>query len=177
MSEVKSTLQLVLEKTRNMTLSEEEKQEQAIREFREKLNGLLHEYLEGLASLDQFRNQFSSLEAVPGSRPEEVLAEEVVRRMEVHEDHEKLMEVLARLCGTRLDRVESLLLDHRNRLRDLQKERKAQLQRELKDRFQVHGTAIRPNLAADSQWAQSLSQARKALGEELKKEVFSQMKS
>ncbi len=177
MSEVKSTLQLVLEKTRNMALSEEERQEQAMREFRERLNGLLHEYLEGLANLDQFQRQFSSLEAVPGSRPEEVLAEEVVQRMEVHEDHEKLLEILSRLCGTELDRVERLLLDHRNRLRDLQKERTAQLQKALKDRFQIHGTAVRPNLAADSHWAQSLSQARKAFGEEVKREVFSQMKS
>ena len=177
MSEIKSTLELVLEKTRDMTLSREDKQEQLIREFREKVNGLLHAYLEGLASLDQFQRQFSSLEAPSGSGPEKILAEEAAQRLELPGDNDKLLEVLSRLCGVKLDGVESALCDHQQRLRALEKERAEAMCKALKERFRVHGRAVRANLEGDSGWVQTLSEAREAFLEELKREVLSQIGS
>jgi len=41
MAEVKSTLELVMERTRHLTLTEDEKREQAVAEFKGSLGGLL----------------------------------------------------------------------------------------------------------------------------------------
>ena len=57
MAEVKSTLELVMERTRHMTLSEEDKREQALAEFKKSLGGLLQKVQDGVLGPEHFTNR------------------------------------------------------------------------------------------------------------------------
>ncbi|MBW2432576.1 MAG: hypothetical protein JRF36_03165, partial [Deltaproteobacteria bacterium] len=51
MGEIKSTLDLVMEKTRNLNLSDEEKQDQKNKEIESRLNGLLQKFEDQIITL------------------------------------------------------------------------------------------------------------------------------
>ena len=53
MGEIKSTLDLVMDKTRHLTLSDEEKQEQKEKEFRKKLKGPAQKFQDIKDKFDQ----------------------------------------------------------------------------------------------------------------------------
>ena len=54
MAEIKSTLDLVLEKTRDMTLSSDEKQQQQREAIETRFRGLLQKYIDGSLTREQY---------------------------------------------------------------------------------------------------------------------------
>ena len=61
MAEIKSTLDLVMEKTKNLSLSSEEKQTQRNKEIEGRIRGLLQKYQDQLITLDQFTSDYRIL--------------------------------------------------------------------------------------------------------------------
>ncbi len=57
MGEIKSTIDLVLEKTRNLTLSKEEKLGLAREELEKKIGGLLNRYLDNLLPISRLKEE------------------------------------------------------------------------------------------------------------------------
>ena len=57
MGEIKSTLDLVMEKTRHLTLSQEEKEEQKHIEVDKRLKGLLQKYQDNLLKKEQLEKE------------------------------------------------------------------------------------------------------------------------
>ena len=53
MGEIKSTLDLVLEKTKNLTLSSEEKESQKQKEVENRIKGMVQKYQDGILSINQ----------------------------------------------------------------------------------------------------------------------------
>jgi len=62
MGEIRSTLDLVMEKTRNLTLSKEEKEKQDNEELRKKLNGLLEQFQDNMLRKGELKKKLESLE-------------------------------------------------------------------------------------------------------------------
>lgn len=60
MAEIKSTLELVMERTRNLSMSDEDKLEQAAKEFKDAVNRLCLKYLDGHIDIESFREKFRS---------------------------------------------------------------------------------------------------------------------
>lgn len=168
MSEIKSTLELVLERTRNMILSEEDRHEQALNELRGKLNGLLHRHLEGLMDLAQFERECSLLNVPSNGKVENILAGEISLRIDPHGENGKLTAILSGFCGIAVQGIEELLRDHRLRMSALERERLQELEKEWKDRQKIFGRAVRANLQADPVWVERRSMAEKTVLEEVK---------
>ena len=63
MGEIKSTLDLVLEKTKHLSQSSEEKQAQIQKDIENRVNGILQKYLDGLFSLEQLQRDYDALKA------------------------------------------------------------------------------------------------------------------
>ena len=53
MSEVKSTMDIIMEKARNLTVTDEDKKEFAEKEVRGQIKGLFQKYLDGILSVKQ----------------------------------------------------------------------------------------------------------------------------
>ncbi len=62
MAEIKSTLDLVMEKTRNLRFSSQEKREIQMEEARRAFNGLLQKYLDGQLELEAVQLGVAGLE-------------------------------------------------------------------------------------------------------------------
>ena len=61
MAEIKSTLDLVMEKTRNLSLSSEERAEQKSKEIRSQIRGLIQKFQDQIISSDRFESDYRIL--------------------------------------------------------------------------------------------------------------------
>ena len=61
MAEIKSTLDLVMEKTKNLSLSSEERQAQKSKEIESRLRGLLQKFKDQALSADKFKSEYQKL--------------------------------------------------------------------------------------------------------------------
>ena len=64
MAEIKSTLDLVMEKTKNLSLSDEERREQKNKEIGSRIRGLLNKFKDEAISLDRFNSEYQVLKKV-----------------------------------------------------------------------------------------------------------------
>ena len=67
MGEIKSTLDLVMEKTRHLTLSQEEKEDQKRIEVNKKLQGLLQKYQDNLLKKENLKKELNKLKKTMSS--------------------------------------------------------------------------------------------------------------
>ena len=61
MAEIKSTLDLVMEKTRHLSFSEQEKQEQHSHEFAKRIKGLIQQYQDQKLRVENLKIELSDL--------------------------------------------------------------------------------------------------------------------
>ena len=61
MGEIKSTLDIIMEKTKGLTMTEEEKTEYRQQELTGKVRGLIQKFLEGVLKLEKFKVEVAAL--------------------------------------------------------------------------------------------------------------------
>ena len=156
MGEIKSTLDLVMEKTRHMTMSREEREAQKADEIRKKLNGLIQKHADGLIRKNQFLKEFEKLESIEINTNEQLLRKEILDRIELEVESKSLLELLAFACGADTEELQAVLQEYalkRDTARDV---RIGELKEELHLEIDVSGSAVLPNLETDADLEEKL---------------------
>jgi len=122
MAEIKSTLELVLEKTRHLTLSEEEKREQEVTEFRQKMAGMVQRYLDETLTVEGLEREMDQMGSSRPSEHRRMFLEEALRRLDLANENKRLLTLLNQ-CG-RIDTgpITVLLNGYRTSLDDSARE-------------------------------------------------------
>ena len=60
MGEIKSTLDIIMEKTKGMTMSDEEKRELKKKELSDRLKGLIQKFLDGILTYEDLKGEISA---------------------------------------------------------------------------------------------------------------------
>lgn len=168
MAEIKSTLELVMERTRNLSMSDEDKRDQAVKEFRNAVNGLALKYIEGKIDLAGFKTEFSSLEGGASAGAE--AAAEIAGRIDPVSDNGPLLDLIKKGLGFDIAGIEAVLSDFGRAADD---EEAASAQRVMITLLQagISGSAVIPNPARDKgltgRLDKLLDSSRKALDEEI----------
>ena len=160
MGEIKSTLDLVLEKTKNLTLSSEEKEEQKQKEIEKRIKGMMQKYQDGILSKNQLISDFEILKKdyhIPHNKP---LILEITNRIEPERDNRPLLEVLQECCSVDTAAIETIVEDFRKTYFTASQNRMEQLREDLANRYNITGSAVLPNLEADEQWQQETREMR-----------------
>ena len=152
MAEIKSTLDLVLEKTRDMTLSSDEKQQQQREEIETRLRGMLQKYIDGSLTREQLADDYAALKNKDGHAAVQALANEVIGRLELEHDNASLLEVLELLEGWNVTIIGKVIDELRGKYRNAARQRSEQLKKALAHEHFITGPAVVPNLTADAQW-------------------------
>ncbi len=164
MGEIRSTLDIIMEKTRGLTLSEEERDAIKRREVEGRVKGLLQKYLDGAVSLEQVMRQFQALGDKERLSAKEVMWQEIVERLDPQAEQEALMALLDRLFDLPRERLAATLEAARQRLADIRSEKVQALQARLLARG-ISGSAVVPNLRVDPAWEHALAAQRAAYRE------------
>ncbi len=162
MSEIKSTLDLVMERTRHLSLSEEEKKSQQQAAYAKRLQGLLQQYGDQIFSVADFRKHFAALQAEMGSTEQQVPAEALVARIDPDQDNARWLELMAQEAPALCAPLRSLLDGYRSQRSELlAADGQDQLDR-LAREHGISGTAVKANPGQDPACRQNLSTFRQA---------------
>lgn len=152
MGEIKSTLDLVLEKTKNLTLSSEEKEEQKQKEIEKHIKGMMQKYQDGVLTPEQLKNEYGLIKKDDNLTATRSLIKEIVGRLNFLKSNGLVLKVLGELGGFNTDGLQSLIDESRGTYRNAAGKRSDALKNMLAANHSISGSAVVPNLAADEQW-------------------------
>ncbi len=152
-----------MEKTRNLTMSEEDRREQALTELKAGLNRLLAKYLQGEMDASRFQNEYGLLEHADADPDGKVAVREIARRIDPGVDNRSLLELLRSACGADITGLENILSKYAESA-ESEEARSLEIIMEDLERRGISGTAVVPNPDSDEQ----MSLARERLHEEFR---------
>ncbi len=152
MAEIKSTLELVMERTRHLTQSEEEKREQAAAEFRKNLSGLLQRFQDGALTPDHFREDLRRLQESTHATERAIIPEEICKRLDLDGDNAWVLTLLKEAFSISPQGIATVFSQYREAIEDLASKKSNEIREDLAEKHGISGTAVVPNLAADEHW-------------------------
>jgi hypothetical protein len=147
MAEIKSTLDLIMEKTKSLILSDEEKQNIRQQEFTGKIRGWIQKYQDGLMDLSTMKSTMKEMNA-----DEEILREiflsEILNRIEPAMDNTRLLTLIAESFSADTGPVVHLLETFQTEWCNIQDKYRNDALKHLADNG-ISGSAVHPNLSED----------------------------
>lgn len=167
MAEIRSTLDIIMEKTRNLSLTENEKKAFQEKDIKGKVKGLMMKFQEGFFDLDRLKNEINRFKEQDQKIVKQTLIKECADRIDPERDNQQILDVLNHVLGLDTLWIQNLVLEFH---RDLENEKKIRNQGLIR---QIHakgisGSAVRPNPAADSEWNQFKTNAREGFSNRCK---------
>ena len=167
MGEIKSTLDLVLEKTKNLTLSPEEKETQKQKEIENRIKGMVQKYQDGILSGNQLITDYELLKKDFTLPQNNSLIAEITNRIEPDQDNQPLLEILQKCCAIDTAAIETIIKNFQKAYITASQNRIEQLREDLAQRHQISGSAVLPNLDVDEQWRQESHELRAGYEDQL----------
>ena len=152
MGEIKSTLDLVMEKTRHLTLSQKEKEGQKQIEVNKRLKGLLQKYQDNLLREEQLGQELESLRKTFDLNVNEMLSHILLDGLKLGSNNISLLELLSAICGFDVSGLEELFHDFQNTIEIAAQKRIEEVKASLEKNRLISGSAVVPNLEIDSEW-------------------------
>lgn len=149
MGEIKSTLDLVMEKTRHMTLSAEEKARQQKADFEKRLQGLLQQYEDQVLSTDELRKRIEQLQAELKVYERQLVAEAVLMRIDPDSISERQLDMVSSLVPSARIILQKILESHREKHAEFFQAGKQLLLDKLAGQHGIKGSAVLPNIEKD----------------------------
>ena len=170
MGEIKSTLDLVMEKTKHLSLSKTEKEVQQKTVIKKTLKGLVQKFKDQLLKPEMFTKELMALEKKYDMTDRNVLVDVILDQMDLEQENTQLLILLKDLCGKDASRFESVLEDFANELTGAKDNRSEEIKRYLSHKHAISGSAVIPNLDADTGWLKTSEKIHKAYEKNLTKE-------
>jgi len=156
MGEIKSTLDIVMEKTKHLSLSEEEKEAQKKEDIRKTVKGLIQKYKDQIITIKQLEDEWNDLEKENQLSDRQILVDEIMDQLHLDVDNSLLMTSLKDICGQDTRSLESVLEDYINKKTEVIQTWRKATQKEIAKRYHISGSAVVPNLETDSDWAEAM---------------------
>lgn len=159
MAKIKSTLDLVMERTKNLTITKEEKEELHRKEWSEKARAWVQKIIDQKMSMSEFKSALNSgMAAYPDVKG--ILKDELVGRIDPDEDNAAVFRALEEVMGADAGPYRDSIRAYHDRLNFLRSEHLERLKSELILRG-ISGTAVLPNLNHDEVWEAATKKGRK----------------
>ena len=160
MAEIKSTLDLVMEKTRNLSFSSEERKQQIDKEIRSRIRGLLQKFMDQALNADNLRSEYQKLQKDYDLSDNAPLIKEICGQIELGADNHAWFELLHQLKVADIEGLTSVLREFNEVIDAAARERSKILLDKLAEEHFISGTAVVPNLEADKAWQEKASEIR-----------------
>jgi hypothetical protein len=145
MGEIKSTLDLVMERTRHLSMSTEEKIRQQREEFTRRLHGVLQQFGDGALSIEKLRERISGLQSEFDVADQALLLQTVFSRIDPDSENAALLNLLRRMDPAISERINSILGEHHKTLTSLLDEVHGRELDRLAREWGICGSAVMPN--------------------------------
>ncbi|HSO18996.1 MAG TPA: hypothetical protein VLT88_06045 [Desulfosarcina sp.] len=149
MGEIKSTLDLVMERTRHLSLSDEERVRQRKEEFGKRLQGLLQQFADGGLSTGDLHNRIADLRAELAVKDRRPLVAGIAGRIDPDQDNRRWLDLLAETAPSLVGPLEAALAELMTRKHERLKHGERRLRDRLAATHAIEGPAAVPNPLKD----------------------------
>jgi DNA-binding transcriptional regulator LsrR (DeoR family) len=149
--EIKSTLDLVMEKTRHLTLSDEEKAVQKQKDAQARLKGFIQKYIDHSVSIDQFKKELDDWRTA-FQLSDAVIVQEAVRQIDLDGDEQPVLTLLQTVLKIDISELKNVIQTYQMAIQKAFKEKSIQLEAQLADRYGISGTAVVALVDDDEDW-------------------------
>jgi hypothetical protein len=166
MGEIRSTLDIIMEKTKGMTLSDDEKREIKEKEISDKVKGLVNRLLDGIINFEKFESELKSFDESEQDLVSEAIKKIVLPLIVPVKDNNIEMRILGVSRDIDLDFIKESIKESEQKLED----EKFKLENELEEAVRekgMSGTAVIPNINAYPGFTQFQSDLKKDFQEKL----------
>lgn len=160
MGEIKSTLDLVMEKTKHLSLSDQEKQNQKKIESQKRINGLLQKYQDQFLSMEQLHTEYNHLKKELNLSDDTDLVNQIIDKIDLTADNRLLLALLNNFCDSGTEGIETLLGEFQEEFNSVASYRMVELREGLAQEHSIYGSAVVPNLQADDTWLEEAGALR-----------------
>lgn len=167
MGEIKSTLDLVLEKTRDLTLSKEEKLSLARKELDKNVRGLLNRYLDNFLPLNRLKQEMENIAGNERDLVYKFFKKHLLARFDLDSDNVSILSALNEVAGFDIAPLTILQKEYQSEKEETEKAFRERVLVALEEKG-VSGSAIVPNLNHIPDWDQFLDSSHKKYQERLK---------
>ena len=157
MGEIKSTLELVMERTRHLSLTDAEKAVQAEKEARDRMRGLLQRFEDNVISVEELKETLEKEQSAGSADLKTALLKEALERIGLEKDIRPMAVVLEDVSGVSVAGLEKVVSGFEAARLELAERSKGRALADMEQRWGVSGTAVVPNLEKDTAFAADLA--------------------
>ena len=151
MGEIRSTLDIIMEKTKGLTMTDEEKRDLKHKEITRKIRALVQKHLDGIIDLERFKAETTAAGEGQEDMLQGIMRKELLSRIKPGKDNEALLRLLGHVTLEDIPRVRQILDDFKRRLKKEKEGREIILRRDFENRG-ISGSSVAPNLLKDDKW-------------------------
>ena len=166
MAEIKSTLDIIMEKTKNLTMTDEEKEFYKQKERSGKLKGLIQKTIDGVISMDQMKVKMASLVDKDPDLCHQLIREETTDRLSPGDDNTAVLALLEVVEGIESTGIKQLLKDYEKKI-EMEKGGREKIFMERLKKRGISGSAVIPNINADPEWKNFLKDLKDTFRKEI----------
>jgi hypothetical protein len=177
MGEIKSTLELAMERTKKFALSDKDKEEIKQKEVLQKTGSLFHRYGDGHLSLNEVLKQIEKMEEKTATTVRQSLLSQWIDALSLNDGHERTFKGMESLKRQSLDEVrkkfQHLLSQYQAEKEKVKEKMRIQLAEALKEKG-IYGSAVEPNFEKSDLWKkenEKLDHSYREKLEEIKEEL------
>lgn len=152
MAEIKSTLDLVMERTKHMQFSDDERQAQRSKETGAKIRGLLQKLVDQAVRLEHFKKDYQRLKLEYSLEGDADLIAECVGQLRIVAKNKIILDALEAVAGVDRADIEALVGRFQNRYHELVASANQRQSELLAGQYHISGTAVVANPNLDEQW-------------------------
>ena len=166
MTEIKSTMDIIMEKAKRYSVTEEEKKAFKRREVEAKIRGLIQKYVDGIVDVQRLEEEIAEFRHQGREELERLVRKETLDLVQPGGINAPLLEILSSVAGMDIGPINRLLNDFDSRIGDERAKHEKALRADLQKKG-ISGSAVIPNLEADQEWLRVKSEAAQTFKEKL----------
>jgi len=168
-AEIKSAIELAMERTKNLVMDEEEKKQLLRKDLEDRLKAIMRRFMEGMIDRERFLADFRGIDGDKRAK-RMILIDLAIRGFEESIDNERLFDLLVLLgddAGSAFgEEAKALKAGFKNELRA----REAGIRKGIMDRLKamdISGSAVEPNVAEWKEWKDAARETAASLKQRL----------
>jgi hypothetical protein len=166
MAEIKSTLDIIMERTKNLTMTDKEKAAFRRKEAEGKVKGWIQKYKDGVIELDTLRSEFKKEEETKYPEVRHILRSQLLGCLTLTGDNVKILRLFEEVPGISIDTIKNMIQSHKHDMEILRSNKIESLGEELKKR-KIYGSAVVPNPDHGGNWQKTILGAESNLRKQL----------
>jgi hypothetical protein len=151
MAEIKSTLDIIMEKTENLTMTEEEKGELRRKELERKIKGWVQKYMDNLINQEKLKSELKKEGKDKYPDLQEILKKEILERLQLDDNNVKIFQLIKGILNIKKDPFVKIIKDFQKEVTREKSKILENIKKQLTKR-RIFGSAVIPNVSLDTNW-------------------------